>query len=100
GYMRILLLVIAIGPTFAAAAEPVRYQHDIRPILASKCFKCHGPDLKNGGLDLQSYDTATKVLKSGAIAIVPAKVTESELIRRVTAHDPAQRMPQKGEALK
>jgi hypothetical protein len=78
----------------------VRYQRDIRPILASKCFKCHGPDLKNGGLDLQSYDTATKVLKSGAIAIIPAKVTESELIRRVTAQDPAQRMPQKGEALR
>jgi mono/diheme cytochrome c family protein len=97
-YLSVALVLFAVSAV--PAAEPVRYLRDVRPILAANCFKCHGPDLKKGGLDLQSFDTATKELPSKAHALVPGKPAESELLRRVTAHDPERRMPPKGEALK
>lgn len=92
-----LLFVFAMP---AGAAEPVRYMRDIRPILSNNCFKCHGPDLKKGELDLQSFATATKKLPSGSVAIVPEKPDTSELLRRVTSHDADEQMPPKGERLK
>jgi mono/diheme cytochrome c family protein len=86
------------GPDSATpAGTEVRYNRDIRPILSNRCFKCHGPDLKKGGLDLQSRDSATRELKSGHIAVVPGKSADSELITRVSAEDASERMPPKGK---
>ncbi len=82
-----------------SAADEMRFNRDIRPILSNRCFKCHGPDLKKGGLDLQTRATALKQLKTGGHAIVPSKSAESLLIQRVTAEDPTERMPPKGEPL-
>jgi hypothetical protein len=84
------------APAKAAAAE-VRFNRDIRPILSNRCFKCHGPDLKKGGLNLRSRDSALKELKSGHVAIVPGKSDESELIERVTTPLDAERMPPRGK---
>src|SRR5262249_38735232 len=63
-----------------AAAPEIRFNRDIRPILSNRCFKCHGPDLKKAGLNLQNRESALKELKSGHVAIVPGKSDESELI--------------------
>jgi mono/diheme cytochrome c family protein len=76
----------------------VDFNHDIRSILSSRCFKCHGPDLKKAGLDLQSRETATRQLKSGDYAVVPGKSAESALIERVSSPDDDIRMPPKGKA--
>ena len=64
------IFMLLLGGT-VLAAEPIRYQRDIRPILASNCFKCHGPDLKKSGLDLQGFESATKALPSGSFAVAP-----------------------------
>jgi mono/diheme cytochrome c family protein len=114
--MRLLLAAVVLGASvFAAAdlrgltppaqgpltppAQEVSFNRDIRPILSSTCFKCHGPDLKKGGLDLQTRETALKPAKSGQPAIVPGKSAESELIRRILSHDEQERMPYKGNPL-
>ncbi len=76
----------------------VRYNRDVRPILSNHCFKCHGPDQKKGGLDLQSREAALKDNKSGQPAIVPGKSAESELIRRVLGEGDGPRMPPKGKS--
>src|SRR5207302_607849 len=37
------LLSLALAAS-GAAADPIRYGRDVRPILAEHCFACHGPD--------------------------------------------------------
>jgi hypothetical protein len=88
-------------PAGAGSAAPgeVRYNRDARPILSNRCFKCHGPDLKKGGLNLRTRTGALKKLRSGGAAVVPGKSAQSLLIERVTAEDPAERMPPRGEPL-
>jgi hypothetical protein len=98
--LRPLLLVLLLpGAARADDKAEVRFNRDVRPILSNRCFKCHGPDLKKGGLDLQSRDGALKTLDSGNAAVVPGKSADSELFRRVSSHDDAKRMPSRGQAL-
>ena len=77
-----LLLGMAFLAAVAAVARAedkseVRFNRDVRPILSNRCFKCHGPDLKKAGLDLQAFATATKKLEGGEAAIVPGKSAHS-----------------------
>ncbi len=64
-------------------------------MLARHCFKCHGPDDKarKAHLRLDTRADALKPASSGAIPIVPGKPDESELVSRIFADDPAERMP-------
>ena len=83
-----LLAALGLGP--ARAAEPVRYNRDIRPILSDKCFFCHGPDeqKRESGLRLDTRDGALK-----KNAIVPGKPEKSELLKRITTKDANDHMP-------
>lgn len=83
------------APLISAEPAPVDFNRVIRPILSSTCFKCHGPDHeeRKGGLRLDLRDDAIKQLESGQIAIVPGKVMQSELIRRILSTDDSERMP-------
>lgn len=82
----------------APARQPTRqidFNRDIRPILADKCFACHGPDAVNKKvkLRLDSEEAAMDDLGRGRRAIVPGDVEKSHLVRRITAKDEAMRMP-------
>jgi hypothetical protein len=81
---RLLLIAVPLALPAAGRAEPVRFNRDVLPIVADKCFACHGPDAgkRKAGLRLDREDGARKVL--------------SELVRRVTSDDPDERMPPKG----
>lgn len=78
----------------------VKFNRDVKPILAKKCFACHGPGSQEGGLRLDDREVATGETDSGEIAIVPGKVEESELIRRILSEDEFERMPPEGDPLK
>ncbi len=77
-----------------AAAQDVQFNRDIRPILSDRCFYCHGPDEKNrkAGLRLDTFEGATKD-RGGYRAITPGQPDGSELLRRVTSHEPGEVMP-------
>ena len=64
-----------------AGSKTVRFNRDIRPILADKCFKCHGPDAgeRKGKLRLDNARTAVLPAASGSAAIVPGNLDDSEL---------------------
>src|SRR5437870_12848088 len=97
---RVILLLAIVGVMPAAArSTEVSFSRDVRPILSNRCFKCHGPDLKKGGLDLQNRDSALATLETGAKALVPGKSGDSEMFHRVSAPDADGRMPPRGERL-
>ena len=83
-----------------AATEPSRkvdFNFQVRPILSDKCFKCHGPDRGNrkAGLRLDTREGAFGETESGARALVPGNLEDSELYQRITAEDEIERMPPK-----
>ena len=86
------LLTVACAALFArpAVAAPVDFAREVRPILSTQCFQCHGPDEKARKAKLR-LDLRDEALKSGTI--VPGKPDESELFKRVCATDPDVRMP-------
>lgn len=74
--------------------EPVRYDRDVRPILAERCFTCHGRDASKRKADLRLDDrTSATADHDGVRAIVPGDLGNSELWRRITATDHDERMP-------
>ncbi|MFL5338615.1 MAG: PSD1 and planctomycete cytochrome C domain-containing protein [Gemmataceae bacterium] len=87
GLASLVLLVPAV--VRAAPPKAVDFNRDVRPILATNCFKCHGPDdaVRKAGLRFDRRDAAVKELKSGDRAIVPGDPAKSELIARVTMTD-------------
>ena len=93
-----LLLRLQFGEVSARQSGAVNFERDIRPLLHARCIECHGPEKQKGGLRL---DAKTAAMKGGASgpAILPGKSADSELIRRVSSTDPAERMPSKGEPL-
>ena len=89
---------LSLGVPLARAAE-VDFGKEIEPILIKRCSECHGPDTQKANLRLDSRAAAIKPAKSGKTALVPGKIEESELLRRVTSADPDDLMPPKGERL-
>jgi len=86
--------VILAGGSAAADERRVRFNRDIRPILAESCCACHGPDSTAREADLR-LDDAKDVLRArdGYSVLVPGKPEESELFRRIVATDESERMP-------
>ena len=79
-----LLLVVALD-----------FNRDVRPILADRCFRCHGPDAgaRKRDLRLDLEEGSRAQLKDGKRAIVPGDLVASELAARIQASDPGELMP-------
>src|SRR6476620_3527336 len=90
----VLWVVVGISSTLAAQPQLV-YNRDIRPILADKCFACHGFDAahREASLRLDVAEHAYKAGDSGDIAIKPGAPEASEVWKRITATDADVRMP-------
>lgn len=71
------------------------YEQEVRPILASRCFGCHGPRQQQSGLRL---DLRQNALRGGdyGVVIVPGKASESKLIQRLVGSDAGLQMPPTG----
>lgn len=84
----------ASTPKAAPAKWAPTYNADIRPILAERCFTCHGPDEKQRQADLRldTFAGATADL-GGRRAIRSGQPQASELLARVRSEDAALRMP-------
>ncbi len=94
-----LLLLVLLSPLLASpasAVEParVRYNRDVRPILAENCLACHGFDPKHreAGLRLDTFEGATRD-NDGTRAIVPGDPAKSEAFRRLLSTDKEEVMP-------
>ena len=78
-------------------AAKVDFNFEVRPILADRCFKCHGPDAKarKAKLRLDEAESAYAVRdpQKQRRAVVPFHPEQSELVRRITTTDDDDRMP-------
>jgi len=68
----------------------VDFNREVRPLLASKCYACHGPDEEGRKAKLR-LDVRKDALKSEVI--VPGKIEESEFHYRIRSDDPDEIMP-------
>jgi hypothetical protein len=75
----------------------ISYNFDVRPILADKCYACHGPDAnkRKAGLRLDIRDEAYKALEDNpnAHALVPGDPFHSEMYLRISSKDTSDLMP-------
>ena len=74
--------------------QTVSFNRDIRPILSSKCFHCHGPSDKFRKAKLRlDLEKSALSERDGIRAIIPGSLDESELWHRILSDDPEEMMP-------
>jgi hypothetical protein len=81
----VVLLLFFAGrcPVRAGAEDALTFEKDVRPILKTHCFRCHGEgDKLKGKLDLRLRRLAVTGGKSGP-ALVPGNPDGSSLYRRL-----------------
>ncbi len=74
------------------------YLSEIKPLLRSKCFVCHGPLKQEAGLRLDSGQLIRQGGDSGTVVDVD-NVDGSLIIQRLLAQDETERMPLEGKPL-
>jgi hypothetical protein len=80
----IVSALVAGGLSTSLAAAELTFEKDIRPILKTNCFQCHGEDGETkGGLDVRLRRSLAKGGEHGP-AIVPGKPRESKLFQLVS----------------
>lgn len=94
---RVAALGLAIiGSAIGAAASrgsEVDYQRDVAPLLQQHCVDCHGPDVAEANLRLDTVLGSLRGGDSGEAAVVPGASDRSYLIAKILHADPAARMP-------
>lgn len=77
--------------------ERIDFNRQVKPLLADRCYVCHGPDIgkREAGLrlDVAEYAYAELPENPGRRAIVPGSLRRSELVARILSTDPDYRMP-------
>lgn len=87
--------IIFLAAGFAFSQEkPLDFVHEVVPILKKHCASCHTNGTYKGSV---SFDTRQVLIQSKAVVSGDSK--KSELIKRITSNDAAERMPPKGPAL-
>ena len=95
GFSGLVLLFLAEAPARGEpTTEKLRYNRDIRPLFAEKCFACHGADsaARKADLRLDREADATAQRPDGA-AIVKGDTAKSLVVGRIKSGDPGEVMP-------
>jgi cytochrome c553 len=86
-FFLVLLFSDNAGASDGTTRKPLEFNRDIRPILAEKCFYCHGPDPNKREADLR-LDQRQSAFDAGAI-----DPSESLIIERIHSDDSDLIMP-------
>src|SRR6266540_5569187 len=78
-----------------AASRKVDYKQDIQPLLAQKCYSCHGPEVQQAGLRLDLRQNALRGGDYGPVIKIGDSAA-SKLIRRLVDGDGGMQMPPTG----
>ena len=93
----LLLCLSLLAPRAAFSSDAksqIRFNRDIRPILAENCFHCHGadPGSRKGKLRLDREEGFFKDREDGP-TVVKGHPEKSPLYKRITNTDPEEVMP-------
>jgi hypothetical protein len=94
------VLTAVLLASIAHAQQKADFTQDVRPILESRCWTCHGSKLQMHGLRLDHRADALRGGGSGVPAIVPGSSAQSLLIKYVAGVDKDVVMPPAGPRLK
>ncbi len=72
------------------------FEKEVRPVLATKCYACHGPKLQQSGLRLDNLQSILRGADGGHIVLKPGNPAGSSLIQ-VLSHTGAVKMPPAGK---
>jgi ankyrin repeat protein len=101
--IKLTLVLIMVATTFAAAqmklppaaSRKVDYKQDIQPLLAQRCYSCHGSEVQQSGLRLDLRQNALRGGDYGPVIKIGDSAA-SKLIRRVVDGDGGLQMPPTG----
>ena len=95
-------LILAFGVAAEAAEDSSRgsdaeafFESRIRPLLAERCWGCHGPEKQKGNVRLDSRPALVAEVGAGPL-VIPGAPAESRLIE-VVGYDEEVKMPPKGK---
>jgi WD40 repeat protein len=88
--LSVCVLSFVVASASAQDAK-VTYIDHVQPIFRAKCFACHNPDRKSGGLDLTNFTAMQAGGSSGEV--VEAGDPESSYLWLVVNHDSEPYMP-------
>jgi cytochrome c553 len=94
-------LALFLFLTKIASATPAQldfFESRIRPVLATECYDCHGPEKQKGGLRLDSRDALLEGGDTGP-AIIPGNPAESLLFQAINHSIDDLKMPKDGAKL-
>lgn len=81
-----------------AAAKAVVYSDIIAPILAEKCYSCHGEEKGKGKLRMHTFADLKKGGSEGEVNLVPGKSGDSLMVKRILLpKDDDEHMPPEDE---
>jgi mono/diheme cytochrome c family protein len=83
----------------AAAAAPVDFAREVRPIFEKHCTECHGEKKQKSGFRLDVKAAALKGGDNYGPDVVPGKAKDSPLIQLVSTTNEDEVMPPKGARL-
>jgi hypothetical protein len=92
----VLAAILAAGsrPAPADPEDGVRFNRDVRPILANACFQCHGPDPGGRKAKLR-FDREEGFFgaRDGGPTVVKGNPEKSPFYQRIISKDPEEVMP-------
>ncbi|MDE2755836.1 MAG: PSD1 and planctomycete cytochrome C domain-containing protein [Acidobacteriota bacterium] len=85
-------------PAWGGASEENQrefFEKRIRPVLATHCISCHGPERQESSLRLDTRSSLLRGGRSGPV-VMPGQPLQSRLYRAVSYRDPHLQMPPPG----
>jgi len=81
---RLAATSLTLAGLTCGATDAPKFEQDVQPILAAKCFACHSGNSPQAGLDLRSAASILKGGKSGAV-IVAGSAGSSLLMEKIVS---------------
>jgi cytochrome c553 len=91
--MRLLLLCLI--PLALPAQDTAFFESKIRPVLATQCYQCHGPEKQFAGLRVDSIEALRQGGRRGP-AVIPGKAAPSLIVQAIR-HQGGLQMPMGGK---